>query len=207
VRRGEKAFYLDKPQPEKPTSKWVPLRFGPRGAPVFGFTQTEGEPVPVPVCDLEIDRWLQCLPLRIVADLWGISVEAFNGVSAGMRGCYYSSANRSAIALGVRNLFVWAHELVHAADHRNGTMKEAGQHWRDETVATFGGTILLKTLGYDQETNLGWNWRYIRHYVSQEKIEVVKACNLVLERTCEAVKLILDAYYVFRKEIMWEKVA
>ena len=64
-------------------SKWLPLRFGPHGAPVFGFTQTEGDPVAVSKYDIEIHRWLQHLPLRVVADLWGISVEAYNGVAAG----------------------------------------------------------------------------------------------------------------------------
>jgi hypothetical protein len=49
VRRGEKAFYLDEPQPEKTMKERLPLRFGPRGAPVFGLAQTEGEPVPVPL--------------------------------------------------------------------------------------------------------------------------------------------------------------
>lgn len=71
-------------------------------------------------------------------------------------------------------------------------MTELGQHWRSETVAELGGAVLLKILGYDHEADLGGCWQYIKHYAMKQGIDVLKACNLVLERMCEAVALILD---------------
>ncbi len=98
----------------------------------------------------------------------------------------------TAIALGVKNLSTWAHELIHAADHRNGKLTELGQHWRSETVAELGGAVLLKILGHHHDADLGGCWEYVQGYAKRQKIDVLKACNLVLERTCEAVALILD---------------
>ena len=54
---------------------------------------------------------------------------------------------KKAIAVGVKNLATWAHELIHAADDRLGNLTERGQHWRSETVAELGGAILLEALG------------------------------------------------------------
>ena len=51
------------------------------------------------------------------------------------------------IELCVKNLATWCHELVHATDDRNGSLKEKGQHWRSETVAELGGAVLLEVLG------------------------------------------------------------
>lgn len=87
---------------------------------------------------------------------------------------------------------MWAHELVHAADHRNGKLKELGQHWRSETVAQLGSAVLLRLLGHGEDADLGGSWRYIQWYARKSDIEVVEACGLVLDRTCEAVALILD---------------
>jgi hypothetical protein len=157
--------------------------------------------------DLEVDRWLQRLPLRIVADLWGLSVQTYNGDSDAHLGCSLNSLDCSSIAIGVKNLSTWAHELVHVADFRNGTMIEPVPHWRMETVAEFGGAVLLKLLGYHQEADLGGCWRYIHHYVGPKKIGVVRACNLVLERACGAVNLILNTAHEFKKELLWEKFA
>lgn len=161
----------------------------------------------MPTSDVAVDRWLQLLPLRIVADLWGLSVQAYNGVSSSPLGCCRCSLERPSIAIGVWNLSTWAHELVHAADYRNGTMMEPSLHWRQETVAELGGALLLKTLGCDHDADLGGCYKFVRMFVRPKKIGVVKACNLVLKRTCEAVSLILDTAHDFRKEIMWEKLA
>jgi hypothetical protein len=90
----------------------------------------------------------------------------------------------------VKNLSTWAHELIHAADHRNGKLTELGQHWRSETVAELGGAVLLRVLGHDHDADFGRCWQYIENYASRQKMDVLKACNVVLERTCEAVALV-----------------
>jgi len=69
----------------------------------------------------------------------------------------------------VENLATWAHELIHAADDRLGNMIETGQHFRSEIVAEMGGAVLLYAMGYKKDADLD-----------------------VIERTCQAVALILE---------------
>lgn len=196
VMKGEKAFHILSPciktVVDKETGKEQKSIFGFRGTPVFGYNQTQGDPLPS--TDTVLNKWLKDLPLRSVADVWGLSVEAYNGKGATALGKFSHDlkGNGKAIALGVKNLSTWAHELVHAADNLNGNLKELGQHWRSETVAELGGAVLLKILGKEHEADLGGCWEYIQGYAIKAKIDVLKACNLVLERTCEAVALILD---------------
>ena len=64
---------------------------------------------------------------------------------------------------GVENLTTWAHELVHAADHKLGGLKERG-----------GAS------------------EYIKRYCDREKRDPVSACMSVIKRVCEAVNLILE---------------
>jgi hypothetical protein len=129
------------------------------------------------------------LPPLGVARQWGLSVGTFDGDMANFPGRYRRG---EAIDLGVKNLSTWAHELVHAADDRNGNLNALGQHWRSETVAELGASVLLEILGRGQDADLGGCWQYLQHYARQERIEVIEACMRVLERTCRAVGLILD---------------
>jgi hypothetical protein len=190
VRKGERAFDILSPLRKKvedaKTGQERTVIYGFKGTAVFGYEQTDG--MPLPPADPEAARWVETLPLFEVAREWGLSVESFNGKGASYLGAY---RHHSGIALGVRNLSTWAHELVHAADHRNG--KERGQHWRSETVAELGGAVLLQVLGYAHDADLGGCWQYIRGYAEKAGIEVIDACGKLLQRTCEAVALILDA--------------
>jgi hypothetical protein len=192
VKKGEKAFYILGPVKkkliDKETGEERSIVVGFKGIPVFGLEQTEGEPLPIG--DPEIEAWLDSLPLVDVAKKWNLSVDAFNGETAGFLGVY---RRRCGIALGVKNLSTWMHELVHAADDRNGTMRELGQHWRSETVAELGGAVMLELLGLSHEADLGGCFGYIQTYAQKEKIGVTEACMNVLHRTCAAVGLILDA--------------
>ncbi len=162
--------------------------YGFRGVPVFDVTQTDGEPLP-PAVDSETADWLNALPWREVASHWGLSIDAINGRSSRALGWY---RHKEAIALGVKNLSTWAHELVHAADDRLGQLVERGQHWRSETVAELGGAILLCILGNELEADLGGCWSYVSAYARDAEIEPITACMQVLKRTCDAVALILD---------------
>ncbi len=195
VRKGEKAFHILVPMVGKRAEKNAETgeeqeRIFIRGfssAPVFGLDQTDGEPLPPP--DPAIAAWLDSLPIRQVAESWGLSVDAYNGQPGRALGKY---RHASGIALGVENLSTWAHELVHAADDRLGQLKERGQHWRSETVAELGGAVLLETLGYDSEADRGGCWEYVKAYATDAGIEPVTACQRVLKRMCDAVALILD---------------
>ena len=162
--------------------------YGFTSAPVFRLEDTEGEPLPGP--DPETVAWLESLPLRGVAESWGVSVDCFNGKGARYLGYYQHG---KAIALGVENLLTWAHELTHAADDRNGTItKLPGQQPDNEVVAQLGGTILLEVLGHKTESDRGFCWSYVKAYAEKAKLEPVAACQRVLKRTCDAVALILD---------------
>jgi hypothetical protein len=199
VRKGEKCFHILGPIKKKLTDKETgeerSIVVGFKGIPVFGLEQTEGEPLPIG--DPEIEKWIASLPLLAVAKAWGLSVDVFNGESAGFLGVY---RRRCGIALGVKNLSTWMHELVHAADDRNGSMKELGQHWRSETVAELGGSVVLELLGFKHEADPGGCWEYIQGYAEKEKITAVDACMKTLERTCKAVALILDTAEAIRQE-------
>jgi hypothetical protein len=176
VKRGEKAFFILSPRmktvEDEETGEEKSIIYGFKGTAVFGLCQTEGKKLPTHYP--AVDKWISTLPLREVALEWGLSIEAYNGKNANYKGKY---KHGKAIALGVKNLSTWAHELVHAADHCNGKLTELGQHWRSETVAELGGAVLLKLFGFDREADLGGCWAYIDSYAKKVEIDVIKACN------------------------------
>ncbi len=162
--------------------------FGFKSTAVFGLSQTEGDDLPPP--DPAVMEWLDRLPLVDVAKSWGLSVDAFNGQGGKYLGWYRRG---DAIALGVKNLSTWAHEFIHAADDRLGTLTERGQHWRSEVVAELGGSILLEVLGHDMESDRGGCWDYVNRYAKDAGLEAIQACQRVLKRACDGVALIIDS--------------
>ncbi|MFC1597392.1 ArdC-like ssDNA-binding domain-containing protein [Planctomycetota bacterium] len=203
VNKGEKAFHILVPligkragvDPETGEPEERTFIRGFSSAPVFGFNQTDGDPLPPP--DPAVTAWLESLPVRDVAESWGLSVDAYNGQAGRALGKY---RHGSGIALGVENLSTWAHELVHAADDRLGKLQERGQHWRSETVAELGGAILLEILGHDVESDRGGCWDYVQSYSRDAGIEPITACQRALKRTCDAVALILDTAEALKGE-------
>ena len=184
MKKGQKAFRILSPLMKKiedeKSGEEKKVIYGFTGTPVFGVDQTEGEPFPE---QDSIQDWLANLPLREVADEWGLSVEAYNCMG-GHLGMY---KHGKAIALGVRNLSTWCHELVHAADDRNTSLR--GRKLSQETVAELGGAVLLTILGYEHEADLGGCWKYINNFARVEGKEVLSVCSWLLDRTCDAVSL------------------
>jgi hypothetical protein len=200
VKRGQRAFYILAPVTRKlvdeATGEEREVVVGFRGVPVFGYEQTEGKPLPTgdPEAERwtghpEAERWIESLPLLDVARRWGLSVKAFSGEGAGCLGLY---RHGKGIALGVRNLSTWAHEFLHSADDRLNNLVEKGQHWRSEIVAELGGGVLLRLLGFAEESDLGDCREYAKRYADEAGIEVAEACGRVLDRLCAAVALVLD---------------
>lgn len=194
VKKGSKAFSILVPL-MKPTTvidedtkqqKRIEVLVGFRTAPVFGIECTDGKELAK--ADDDVLNWINALPLVEVARAWGLNVEAFNGREGKALGHYCKD---QAIGLGVKNLSTWAHELMHAADHRLGNLTEKGQHWRSETVAELGGAILLECLGLHVESDRGGCWDYVSHYAKDAGLQPIQACMNVLKRTCDAVELIL----------------
>jgi hypothetical protein len=194
VKKGAKSFDILVPvtkgvmmkDEETGEEKEMSVLYGMRTAPVFAIEATEG--AELPPADPEVLQWINTLPLLEVAHAWGLNVEAYNGKEGGALGKYVHGQQ---IALSVKNLSTWSHELIHAADDRLGHLVERGQHWRSETVAELGGAILLEALGFEQESDRGGCFRYIERYAQIAEIPAVQACMDVLKRTCEAVNLLL----------------
>jgi hypothetical protein len=192
VKKGERSFPILAPvirkiADDEETEEERVRVVGFKSTPVFGYLQTQGQPLPEP--DRDLENWLASLPLAEVASAWNISVAAYNGRPLAAAGRYSHDGH---IALGVKNLSTWCHEMIHAADDRNDSLIETGQHWRSETVAELGGAVLLKILSYETDADLGGCWEYICTYAERAGIQPITACQRVLTRTCDAVALILD---------------
>lgn len=192
VIKGEKAFQILAPVTKKvknEDNEESVVIVGYRSTSVFGFEQTEGEPLPSVSTDTE-KEWIESLPLVEVATAWGLSVDTYEGRCGQALGVFTLGRG---IALGVENLSTWAHEMVHAADHKNGTLKVYGGRIAPEIVAEFGGAILLTVLGRDADADLGGCYEYLTAYARKADVDVVSACGALLDRSCRAVAAILDA--------------
>lgn len=196
VRKGEKAFHILEPckkkvrraDTETGEEREAFVVFGFRAGARFGLEQTEGETLPGR--DHAADRFLDALPFVQVARHWQLSVRSYSGRAGSALGKYRRGQS---IAIGVENLSTWAHELIHAADDRLGTLNERGQHWRSETVAELGGAVLLCCIGQEHDADLGGCWRYIQSYADANGKQPTDAAMIVLNRTCKAVALVLEA--------------
>jgi hypothetical protein len=192
VKKGERAFYILGPCMVKdrdadPEEGDVFRLVGFTAIPVFGYSQTEGEPLPGREQEA---AFIDALPLVEVARAWNLTVATFNAEGGKRLGSYCLG---SSIALGVENLSTWAHELVHGADDRRGTLnRSVGQDLGNEVVAEFGGAILLEALGYSVESDRGGAYQYIQGFAQQAKRDVLSVCTELLDRACAAVALILD---------------
>ena len=192
VRKGEHArcqilvpvlTHTAKEDPETGEETEAARVVGFTSSPVFGLEQTEGKPLEV---DQETESWLAALPLRELAESWGLHVETYNGREDKALGWY----GRGAIALGVKNLSTWAHELCHAADDRLGALSTSKRPDR-EIVAELAGAVLLECLGHKAEADRGGAWEYVCSWAATGKTQPLTACNRLLERVCKAVDLIL----------------
>jgi hypothetical protein len=195
VRKGERAFHIlgpciikaKKDDEERGIRRGDPCLIGFTSVPVFGYSQTEGDPLP------ELDqeaRFLESLPFVAVARSWQLSLTTFNGDSSPRAGYYRYGME---IGLGVENLSTWAHELIHAADHRIGTLTTGGgQRLDNEIVAELGGAVLLECIGYQTDSDRGGCWRYIDAYAKRHQRNALSVCTELLDRTAACVALILE---------------
>jgi hypothetical protein len=186
---GERAFCITAPIICKRTDSNVA---GFRKVPVFGYEQTDGDLLPA---DEEERHWVEDLPLIEVARSWGISVRTFDARTVHLLGMY----NRNTILLGVQNLSTWGHELMHAAHDRLRHRAALRPHWRSEVIAELGGSVLLRLLGEDFESDLAGCLRYVRLCTIGEGLDAADACRQVVEQVCASVALILDTDEAIRQ--------
>jgi hypothetical protein len=193
VRKGEHAFHILAPRvavaqendENEGVKKGDRQMVGFLPVPVFGYFQTEGDPLPGAEDE---PKFLDSLPLIEVARSWGLAVALHSYEDSPGRLGYF--AQGLGISLAVENLGTWAHELIHAADARLGTMVK-GTVAR-EVVAEFGGAILLECLGYPAESDRGGAYAYIQWYCRKEKRNPIGVCTELLDRTCACVAFLLD---------------
>jgi len=193
VKKGEHAFHILAPRiakakeddAERGLKEGDLVTVGFLAVPVFGYLQTEGEPLAgIEDAPEFVDR----LPLVEVARAWGLSVSLYSIEDAPDRLGYFTPGR--GIALGTENLSTWAHELVHAADHRLGNL--VARSLDAEVVAEFGGAILLECLGFAAESDRGGAYTYLRRYCEKARRNLLGACIELLERTCGCITLLLD---------------
>ncbi len=194
VKAGEHAFHILVPHKitakeddeEKGIKAGDVMVVGFLSAAVFGYSQTDGAPLPG---DEDEVRFVDSLPLIEVASSWGIEVVTYSGAGIGALGFFTPRQ----IALGVRNPTTWAHEMIHAADHRLATLsKGRGQKLDNEIVAEFGGAVLLECLGLSSESDRGGAFEYIQGYCRKHERSLMSAVTELVDRTCNCVALILQ---------------
>jgi len=179
---------------DKKEEKYIKILVGFKPINVFRFEDTEVYDQDLwkkkSGVDFEEKERLENLPLREVAEKWGLEISSYNGKNARALG-YYQHGQR--IALGVKNLSVWTHELTHAADDKNGTInKVMGQDEENEIVAEFGSAVLLNILGFHDDVDLGGAWDYIKRYAGDDDKKTIKKCMNLIDRTCKCVNTILE---------------
>jgi hypothetical protein len=193
VRKGEHAFHILAPRihvakeddEERGLEKGDRQMVGVLPVPVFGYFQTEGDPLPGAE---DAPEFLDALPLVEVARSWGLAVALHSYEdSPGRLGFFVAGRG---ISLAVENLSTWAHELIHAADQRRGTLVHGTV--AAEVVAEFGGAILLECLGHTTESDRGGAYEYIRRHAEKEKRSPLGVCTELLDRTCGCVAYLLE---------------
>ena len=208
VIKGKKAFYILTPlfrskkhietectnELEKAEATIVPYGF--KNVPVFRVEDTE-------IVDAELwaenkppeamnKDFIESLPLIEVARAWGLKVNAYNAEGMKSLGMYRYASNRGlAINIGVENLSTWAHELVHAADHKNGSLKKNSKR-DNEIVAELGGAVLLSLLGMEKEADKGGCWEYIKYQSGGDNQKAFNHCRKLINRVCKNIELILE---------------
>lgn len=172
--------------------------FGFKSVPVFAIEDTEGNPLPEQ--DTLYDSWVQELPLLDVAKTWGITVGTYSGSDTTPLGYFQSGIVGQVVMLGVENLSTWAHEMIHAADHRLADAQQKADRAHKEIVAELGGAVLLECLGMNHDADLGGAYAYIQQYAAQTGKDPVRACIDVIDRVCNCVSLVLDTAAKLQQE-------
>lgn len=183
VKQGAKAIAILAPrfikQPNGDSEDLILKGF--LAVPVFRVEDTDGEP-------LEYEKMeLPELPLREVAQKWGISVRAISG-KYNYYGRYLS--DRKIIELASEDESVFFHELAHAG-HQKIREMISGQDPVQEIVAELCAETLCQIVGKTSRY-LGNSYRYIEKYAQQLEISPLTACLQVLGEVEQVLNLILS---------------
>jgi hypothetical protein len=201
VRKGEKAFPVLAPvtasfmkwDEEQQKDVRVTYVKGWKHVKVFGVEQTD-------IIDEEKwqryndaaqsnEEFLSTLPWTEVARAWDLATTADGNLAQyGVHGCYRHGVS---VEVAVENLSTWAHEIIHAADDRCGTLTQAwGQQPDNEIVAEVGGAVLCIVAGHEDAADLGGCYEYCNKYLGDAK-DPVQAAGKLIDRICAAVNLVM----------------
>ena len=161
--------------------------YGFKAIPVYRVEDTEGEPLCV---DDHYDMWISQLPLIEVAESCCIKVSTYSNTGKDPLGYFQSGKSGKAIMLCTENLSTFAHELCHAADEHLHTLKDKTPML--EIVAELGSAVLLESIGYSHDADLGGAYSYIERYATAMNKPAVRARIELLDRVCTVVSLIID---------------
>jgi len=150
--------------------------------PVFRVEDTEGESLDYE--NIELPE----LPLKDVAESWGIEVKAIPG-SYTTYGYY--SPKRKEICLASEDESIFFHELSHAAHERVIGKLNPGQDPLQEIVAELSAQALCFIVGKTSK-HMGNSYCYIETYAKRLDISPYTACVKVLGEVEQVLSLILN---------------
>lgn len=189
VKAGEKASHILAPifakVEDKKTGEDKSILIGFKSIPVFGASQTEGEPLPE---DNIADQLKAKLPLVDVAEHWNMTITVHQS-KAGEAGHYIPS--RNLISMACEDASVFLHELVHKADDICQGGLKGGQDMIQEVVAEMGAAVLMDMLGMRTDETTGQAWAYIEAYCQRDGKAVDSVCMSLVKRIGMAVDCIM----------------
>lgn len=183
VKKGAHAIYIFAPRfVKKKEDGEDSILTGFLTVPVFRMEDTEGESL-----DYE-NIPLSELPLKEVAESWGIEVKAIPGnyTSYG-----YYSPKRKEICLASKDESIFFHELAHAAHERVIGKLNPGQDPLQEIVAELSAQALCFIVGKTSK-HMGNSYQYIETYAKRLDISPYTACVKVLGEVEQVLDLILN---------------
>lgn len=184
VKKGEKAAWILAPnmikKEDKETGEKEYFCVGFRSIPVFGVSQTEGEPV---------NNGLEPVEYPSLFDLavkMGITVKY--GTSDSMYGAYLPGKNL--IELCTHDEQTFFHELAHAIHHTIKPLKN-GQVPGQEIVAEFSACVLSRMYG-KKSPNEGYTYNYLKNYASKINKTVVDSVYSFIADIMKIVEFVIS---------------
>lgn len=182
VKKGAKAIYIlapvtrtitetkTDPDTDEEREEKRTIIIGFRDIPVFGYEDTEGDPLPEKYYDPP-----QLPPLHEVAKIFGVEViyAPFDGRSFG----FYTWTGGKKIELHTHDIKTWFHELGHAI-HSTFKPLKGGQVPEQEIVAELFAAAMCElhgVQGYHQ-----YSWDYIKSYADGDPTKALQAILRIL---------------------------
>lgn len=162
---------------------------GFKNVAVHSVNDTDGKAL-----DYNNPEVINAMPLKAVADAWGIDVAGRPFVG-GYFGFY--SPGQDAIRVCTDDERVFFHELTHAAHQRLHKSSDkskglkGGQDPAQEIIAELGASVLARLYGKEMSVRKD-SYNYIKAYADEQGKDVLDACLGVLSETAKVISLIMD---------------